>query len=452
NIYNGLTWGPDGWLYGCHGIVANSYVGKPGTPKDERTPMNCGVWRVHPVSHRFEPVTHGTTNPWGLDYDENGQFFITNCVIKHLWHVIPGAHYQRMYGQDLNAHTYELMTSVADYLHWGGGPWQSSRGGEGVHDAAGGGHAHVGCMIYLGDNRPSKYRGRLFTCNLHGRRVNSDQLNEHGSGYQSERAPDFLKVDDPWFRGLELAYGPDGGVYMTDWSDIGECHDYKDIHRENGRIYKITYGQPKHQPVDLAKLDNEELLKLQQHPNAWFARHARRLLQERASQKPLSSSFLKRVQDEFDHANGRAKRLRLLWTLQVTTPNGISEDFATKLLSDKEPYVRGWAIQLRLEKQEVSSSFLDQLVNLAKTDPSPTVRLFLASGLQRLPLAKRWDLAAALVNHPEDAKDANLPLMIWYGIEPLVASNKTRALQFVVQSKLPVIRQHIARRAAGLSE
>ncbi|MCA9232990.1 MAG: hypothetical protein KDA57_20255, partial [Planctomycetales bacterium] len=30
NIVNGLKWGPDGWLYGRHGIQATSEVGKPG--------------------------------------------------------------------------------------------------------------------------------------------------------------------------------------------------------------------------------------------------------------------------------------------------------------------------------------------------------------------------------------------------------------------------------------
>src|SRR6185369_8981405 len=35
NIVNGLTWGPDGWLYGRHGITAESKVGKPGTPDKE---------------------------------------------------------------------------------------------------------------------------------------------------------------------------------------------------------------------------------------------------------------------------------------------------------------------------------------------------------------------------------------------------------------------------------
>ena len=53
-------------------------------------PINCGVWRYHPTREDFEAVAHGTTNPWGLDFDEYGEMFITNCVIHHLLHVVPG--------------------------------------------------------------------------------------------------------------------------------------------------------------------------------------------------------------------------------------------------------------------------------------------------------------------------------------------------------------------------
>src|SRR6266851_9847365 len=42
NVFNSLTWGPDGWLYGCNGIIATSYVGRPGTPDKDRVPINCG--------------------------------------------------------------------------------------------------------------------------------------------------------------------------------------------------------------------------------------------------------------------------------------------------------------------------------------------------------------------------------------------------------------------------
>src|SRR5688572_19478307 len=81
NVLNALTWGPDGWLYGCNGITAPSKVGKPGTPDEKRVEINCGIWRFHPTRREFEVVAHGTTNPWGLDFDEHGQGFFTNCVI-----------------------------------------------------------------------------------------------------------------------------------------------------------------------------------------------------------------------------------------------------------------------------------------------------------------------------------------------------------------------------------
>src|SRR2546421_413467 len=64
---NTFTWGPDGWLYGCHGVFTQSAVGKPGTPDSERVRINAGVWRYHPTKHRFELFSEGTSNPWGLD-------------------------------------------------------------------------------------------------------------------------------------------------------------------------------------------------------------------------------------------------------------------------------------------------------------------------------------------------------------------------------------------------
>src|SRR5262249_57792494 len=165
--------------------------------------------------------------------------------------------------------------------------WTDCREGKGQEkrSAAGGGHAHVGAMIYLGDNWPKRYRDHLFTFNIHGHRSNHDRLDRQGSGYVARHEPDFLLANDSWFRGLELKYGPDGAVYFTDWTDRGECHetDPDNAHRENGRIYKLAFGKIKPVQVNLATAADEELARLQLHSNDWYVRTARRLLQERAA-------------------------------------------------------------------------------------------------------------------------------------------------------------------------
>jgi putative membrane-bound dehydrogenase-like protein len=449
NLFNALTWAPDGWLWGCNGILDTSRVGRPGTPDAERIPLNCGVWRYHPTRDVFEVVAHGTTNPWGLDFDDVGEAFITNCVIPHVYHVVPGAHFERMFGQDFNPYLYELMPTCADHIHWAGGAWQDSRGGAGRHGEAGGGHAHVGAMIYLGDNWPERYRGDLFTCNLHGRRVNRDRFERSGSGAVARHEPDFLRANDAWFRGLELKYGPDGGVYLTDWSDTGECHetDADGAHRENGRVYKITYGDVKPVRVDLAGLDDVELARLALHRNDWYVRTARRLLQERAAAgHDLSEAHRVLAEIERTHRDV-PRRLRALWALYGS--GGLSAGLLRERLGDPSEGVRAWAVRLLCDAGPPDAAALERMAILARDDPSPRVRLALASALQRLPAEARRPIAEGLVSHPDAAADRSLELMIWYGVEPLGASDPGAATALAAASRLPRVRQYLARRTVA---
>ena len=161
NIFNSLIWGPDGWLYGCNGIQTKSKVGRPGAADRDRVLFDCGVWRFHPTRKVFEVVATGTTNPFGLDFDEHGEMFITNCVIDHLFHIVPGGRYTRMYGQDYNPHTYGYMGSAVDYKHWGeratgrtAGPTKRPGRYKKAHDDAGGGHAHSGVRHLPGRQLP----------------------------------------------------------------------------------------------------------------------------------------------------------------------------------------------------------------------------------------------------------------------------------------------------------
>jgi putative membrane-bound dehydrogenase-like protein len=461
NIVNNLAWGPDGWLYGCHGILSDSKVGAPGAPESERATINCGVWRFHPTRRTVEVVAHGTTNPWGIAFDDYGQMFIANCVIKHLFHVIPGARYERMYGQDMNPYSFRLIESCADHIHWAGGFWKTEGAEHPQNDAAGGGHAHCGAMVYLGDNWPDRYRNSFFTLNVHGHRINNDQLERRGSGYVARHQPDLLKAYDPWFRGVSLLYGPDGGVFMSDWCDAGECHDYIDIHRENGRIYKIHYGDSPASagPVDLARLADVELARLQLQKNDWFVAQSRRLLQERATAGKLDPQTRPLLRRMLREQTDVTRQLRALWALHVT--GGLEDKFAFDLLNSRQEWIRAWTIQLALEKSRPAGpgaadaavptkpSFLsDRWVSLAATDPSPLVRRYLASALQRLPLSRRLPIAAGLLAHAEDSRDANIPLMIWYGIEPLISTDDNASALLLAKTRIPLVRQFIAQRLA----
>ncbi len=318
NIVNGLKWGPDGWLYGRHGIQATSKVGAPGTADADRIKLNCCIWRYHPVRKAFEVVTSGGTNSWGLDWNAEGEGFFINTVIGQLYHLVPAAHYERMYGQDLSPHLYQLLPQTADHYHFDTSKgWTNSR--DGKANDLGGGHAHSGCMIYQGENWPKEYRGKLFTLNLHGRRINVERLERKGAGYVGKHEPDMIKFGDPWFRGVELTCGPDGGVYVLDWSDDGECHESDGVHRESGRIYKITYGDVKMPDLgpmnDLSQFDDRHLLDLVVSKNEWLSRQARQLIAQHAAREARDEKFVEGATERLTAARDVSEKLRLLWTL-----------------------------------------------------------------------------------------------------------------------------------------
>ncbi len=485
NVLNNFHWGPDGWLYGAIGLSSKSLVGKPGSPFEQRTPITRGIWRFHPVSHRFEKVAEGMVNPWGADFNEYGDLITTNTVIAHLWHIVPGMYCARRAAERDNPFAYDRIQSIANHLHWGGGKWQSSRNPSSqqrkqrakdsaleetatdVHDeyhrhsVSGGGHAHCGGMIYLGDNWPEQYRGTFFTNNLHGNRVNNDRLVPRRSTYVGEHAPDLLLGNDPWFRGMSIKYGPDGGVYVSDWHDYGECHDSDGSHRTSGRIYKVVYGQAQELEFDLQDYSNLELVELQDDPNEWFVRHARRILHERYARgenldeaREQLSSIVRSDADEL-------LRLRALWALQPLDQQHLCEVLLND--GDRSEHVRRWALRLVADRSDCDMRFSDganrnwmpsrhrqQLLSLATSDPSAKVRLELACALQRLVPDDRLKLALRLLGHVEDATDPYLPLMIWYGLEPAIVDNVDEALQVATSSQIPVVRQYIARRIADM--
>ena len=440
---NSLHWGPDGWLYGLQGYATPSKVRKPDGkgriykhketfPEDilkgEGVDIDGGVWRYHPTKDRFEVVAHGFSNPWGIDYDSKGQLFISACVIPHLWHVIPGGIYHRQGGQHFNPFVYDDIKTIADHSHRS---------------------AHGGARIYQSDAFPQEHQGRIFMANIHEHAVLSDILERKGSGFSGHHGDDFMMANNAQWVGFSMEIGPDGGMYALDWHDADICGK-EVLNSETGRIFRITPKESKAPNFngrydDLSEMSDKQLVEFQTSKSDWHARRARVILQFRAFKGKLKKSTPKQLLQIYQGDANPDYRLRAMWALHVT--KSFTENILTKALDDKDEYIRSWAIQMLCEDKSPTEKALEKFTAMAIRDASPVVRLYLASAMQRINKNSQWKIAAELVKHGEDAGDHNLPKMIWYGVEQLIAENPARGLELVSKSKIPMVTEFAARRA-----
>lgn len=437
---NSFIWGPDGWLYGCHGVFTQSEVGKPGDADKDRQFIDGGIWRYHPTRKDFEIFARGLSNPWGFDFDDRGQGLATCCVIPHLFHVVQGGVYHKQSRPHVNPYIYDDIKTIRDHTHLS---------------------AHGGARVYLADAFPEKYRDRLFMCNIHEHSVLTDVLVPNGSSFIGQHGDDFMPTNDLAWVGFSIEIGPEGGVYILDWHDTDVCGNAINF-PNSGRVYRIMPegSQPIARP-NIGALSDTELVGLQSHANDWYVRHARLQLQMRASDGSLNSQVVHaQLEEMLQEATTTPKRLRALWALQVS--GGLGQDRLAELLVHDDEYVRGWAIQFLCDASTenafqdaseatdavVPSVILQQFASMAKNDPSQIVRLYLSSAVQRLPFENRWTILEGLASHEEDLVDNNLPRMYWFGLEPMVPQNGEQALQLAVASKLPKLSEFVARRLA----
>jgi putative membrane-bound dehydrogenase-like protein len=435
---NSFIWGPDGWLYGCHGVFTKSNVGHIGDDETKRQFIDGGIWRYHPVRKTFEIFARGLSNPWGFDFNDQGQAFATCCVIPHLFHVVQGGSYTKQSLPHVNPHIYDDIKTIRDHTHLS---------------------AHGGARFYLADAFPETYHNRLFMCNIHEHAVLTDVMEPKGSSFIGKHGDDFMPTNDLAWVGFSVEIGPEGGVYILDWHDTDVCGNTVNF-PNSGRVYRITpQGAQAVTAPNLKLMSDAELVALQSHKNDWYVRQSRTLLHWRTVSGKLNrASVHSQLDGLFQSAATSPKRLRALWALQVT--DGLPRDRLVALLSHEDPYVRGWAIQFLCDssplnafqdaskgtQRTVDTAVLEQFITMAKSDPSPVVRLYLASAIQRMPFADRWGVLEGLVSHPDDINDNNLPRMYWYALEPMVPGHEREALKLAMAGKVPMLSEHVARR------
>ncbi len=454
---NTFKWGPDGWLYGCHGVFTHSTVGKPGAADKDRVKINAGVWRYQPQRKEFEVFAHGTSNPWGIDWNADGDLFAEACVIPHLFHIIQGARYQRQAGQHFDPHTYDDIKTIADHRHFLGATPHS---GNNRSDAAGGGHAHAGLCIPQHPSWPDGIRGNVLMNNIHGARINMDVLERKRSGYVAHHGADFINFHDKASQIVDIREGPDGTLWMIDWYDLNQCHrPQREAHDyTTGRIFRLGKKGQKVVPVAMEKMDSIALAKSLLSPDEWISRHALRRMSEKKATEEVRIALMQEIRILVPNGNdsptnltaeGRQTMIRLIRaSSQLFASDETPDvDHLEQMVDVSPPEYWAWIFSAALRADKRPPGYVDLLAKFVSGNRTlPIVRLALASACQRLTVEQRKPIVLALLAHEEDKDDHNLPLMYWYAAEPIVAADPAWAAEALAACKIPKVAEFIARR------
>lgn len=419
---NSLTWGPDGWLYGLNGVFNRSHVHYSKTNPNYQEghsgwPLTCALFRIHPRTREFQVFCEGTSNPWGVAFNDDGEAFVSACVIDHLWHLIESAYYHRQ-GGPYPPFTWK-MESIVKHKH------QKA--------------AYCGIHYFDSDAYPEAYRGKLYMGNIHGGCINVDRVEQHGATYRGFGEPDFLTANDAWFMPVVQKTGPDGSLYVLDWYDQYHCYqdanrDPAGIDRLKGRLYRVRYNDTPRVAADfdLSKQSDESLIDRLAAKNDFIRDTARRILQERDS-TAIASELLQRLAGPGAKGVTLEHRRRMfitLTSLSVAPPfNQMAWAF-----SDKDPAIRVWALrQLRDDDSRSRALFIPQLEEMrwdrsstreqaqavitasrsVRTDPGRTT-----AQLREPVVAQLFRLQLGALAVAQD--DLVLAQLVWQNLHPLL--------------------------------
>jgi putative membrane-bound dehydrogenase-like protein len=451
---NSFTWGPDGWLYGLNGVFNYSHIKygekNPNYKVDHPGwPFTCALWRVHPKTREFQVWAEGTSNPWGVAINDEGDFFLSACVIDHLWHLVETGYYVRQ-GGPYPAHTWPIGSIVKH-----------------KHQKA----AYCGITWFDSDAWPEEYRKVLYMGNIHGGCINADVIERNGSTYAGKPHPgfpgkagawaadkdgtvrkegtpektilkDLLTANDPWFMPVVQKTGPDGSLYILDWYDRYHCYqdanaDPEGIDRAKGRLYRLVYGDAKPTKArDFTSLSSEELVGLALEGHNEYERDSARLVLAESLSAGGGDGLAALKQLRKTLSNEQAptvQRLRALWTLasadgqlQAADLEGALEDQGT---------LGSWGVRLLADRRKEFPELYGALVGgfavgggSLKYNPVYALQLVIAfskmdnSPKEDLPYYKTAFLLTLLNGSKNDPV---IPRVIWQNLHPLMEDDRS---------------------------
>jgi putative heme-binding domain-containing protein len=388
HIIHTLHWGVDGRLYFHQTIYIHSHIETPwGLVR-----ANSGVaFAYDPSTERLEVHSKGLVNAWGQQEDLSGQTFLTSGADGTGVHwAFPGATFPPSEGAR------RLVGSISP------GSYPKFSGLELIQSPLFG----------------PDWQGNAITCDFRAHRIVRFGFTDFTaeaqpkSGYVTKELPDVVRTSDVSFRPITPKMGPDGALYVADWSNPIINHgevDFRDPRRDklHGRIWRIAPEASKPLAWEpLAGKSLETLLSKLLSSNRWDFEQARREIAKvpLAELKPALAVW----------AKDDVTRRHAAWLLSGRTPE---TDHLTALLRSQDPA----SIQVGLRELGKSlgarnAKDIAQLTPLL-SHANPRVQLEAHRALARVRTAE--SAGAVLANLPKNAADTFLDFAAWSSINEL---------------------------------
>ncbi|MDR3637891.1 MAG: c-type cytochrome [Isosphaeraceae bacterium] len=393
-VMNNLEWGPDHRIYGA----GSSNGGKvhPADREGDAVDILRRDFRFDPSSDRFEAISGGAR--FGNTFDDWGNRFI--CDIRNpAQHVVLPARYLAR-NPDL-----PIPRAINDSAEFGDTirlfrisppePWRELRARRWAavgkvmprSELVGAGFltSSSGITAYRGDAYPPAYRRNLFLGEVANNLIHRMAVTPDGVTFRARRADanaEFLASTDTWFRPVNFVNAPDGTFHVFDmyretiehpWSIPDDIRNRLDLRSgsDRGRVYRLTPPSFRHRPTPrLSRATTDELVGLLEHPNAWHAETAHRLLFER--QDPAAIPLLRRLVRE-----SKEERGRFLALYSLAGSNAFLDGDLLVALADASPHVREHAVLLAEPWLKGSPALRTAVLRMAD-DPDVRVRFQVA--------------------------------------------------------------------------
>jgi len=411
SVANGLTWGPDGWLYGGQGSTTTSRLTRPGF--DDAPVYNEGpiVWRYHPRTQEFEIFADGGGNTFGLSFDAEGRLFSGhNGGDTRGFHFVQNGQYLKQgknpgkFGPPPNPFSFgelSMMASTNPIPRF----------------------SHLG--IYIDATAmPARLQGQLLSVDpLHHNLVASTRT-ATGSTFQTSDTGFPLRSDDLTFRPVYLANAPCGGVIFSDFREqyIAHGQNYQgQIDPDSGRIYRLRGNEGTLiKDRNLEAKTSLELVALLEHDNLWHRQTAVHLLAQRAD-----LTIVPQLEALLEQENPHPA-LEALWVLHQMGQLHLKT--ARLHLAHPAPMVRAWVIRLSGDDGKLEPEIFNQIKTLANRETNAEVQCQVLSTANRLGHQQGLALARQIIARPDHLEDPFIPLMAWHVVEAHCAKDAEAVL------------------------